>query len=199
MYMQCDDGLELFRQAIVECDQKAWEEIHRRYHILMIAWVRQCSLASTLTERYEDIADQAFARAWASLRTSNFLDFHSLAALLSYMHSCVNTVIIDLARAQATRERAVKRLSVSEVTSPEQAVIDLLEHNQLWTLLQDQVNTPQEQVILALNLVMGLPPRLILSRRPDLFGTIDSVYSTRRNFIGRLQRNPQLRNIASLV
>ena len=28
---------------------------------------------------------------------------------------------------------------------------------------------------------------------------IDNVYSTRRNFIGRLQRNPELRHIVNMV
>lgn len=199
MCVQCEEGFELFRQAMVEHDQKSWEEIHRRYRMLMIAWVRQSSFASTLTEHYEDIADQAFARAWAALSEANFADFHNLAVLLSYLRSCVNALIIDLVRAQATRDRTLKRLALGEVASPEQTVIASLEHKQLWSIIQEQVSTPQEQVILALNFVMGLPPRLILSRRPDLFGTIDNVYSTRRNFIGRLQRNPELRHIVNMV
>lgn len=197
MCVQCEEGLELFRQAIVERDQHSWEEIHHRYRVLMIAWVRQSSAASTLTEHYEDIADQAFARAWSAMSPTRFADFPSLAALLAYLRTCVTAVIIDLIRAQGTRERTMKRLSINEVRSPEQMVLQAIEDQQLWALVQSMVSSPQEQVILSLNIVLGLPPRLILSRRPDLFSSIDQVYSARRNFIGRLQRNPELRQMVS--
>lgn len=189
MCVQCEESFDLFRRAVVEREQLAWEEIHRRYHSLMVAWARQSSVASTLTEHYEDIADQAFARAWSAMTPARFADFPNLAALLAYLRSCVSTVIIDMVRAQATRERTYKRLFVGETISPEQIVLQSMENRQLWSLVQSHVSSPQDEVILALNIVLGLPPRLILSRRPDLFRSIDNVYSARRNFIGRLQRN----------
>ena len=195
MCVQCDEGIELFRQAIVERDQHSWAEIHRRYRVLMIAWVRQCSAASTLSEHYEDIADQAFARAWSAMNPARFGDFPSLAAILAYLRTCVSTVIIERARAQSTRERTMKRLILGEAPSTEQMVLQSMDNIQLWALVQSLVSSPHDQVILSLNIVLGLPPRLILSRRPDLFNNIDQIYSARRNFIGRLQRNTQLRNI----
>ena len=195
MCVQCDEGIQLFRQAIVEHDQRSWEEIHRRYRILMIAWVRQCSAASTLSEHYEDIADQAFARAWSAMCPTRFEDFPTLAAILAYLRTCVSAVIIDMVRAQGTRERTLKRLAIGEASSPEQMVLESMDNIQLWSIVQSLVNTPQDQVILSLNIVLGLPPRLILSRRPDLFMSIDQVYAARRNFISRLQRNPQLREM----
>jgi hypothetical protein len=41
--------------------------------------------------------------------------------------------------------------------------------------------------------VLDLPPRLILTRHPDLFATIGAVYAAKRNLLERLRRSPVLR------
>jgi DNA-directed RNA polymerase specialized sigma24 family protein len=195
MYIHSDDGFEIFRRAIVERDQFAWATIHARYRLLMIAWARQSSVSLSVSEQFEDIADQAFARAWSALTPMRFAEFPGLAALLGYLRSCVSTVLIDIARAQSTRERTIQKLNLGTPATPEQIVLDTIDQKELWKLVTRMIETPQEALILHQSIVLGVPPRLLLARYPHLFQTIDDVYATKRNFTGRLQRNRELQRL----
>ncbi len=191
-----DEGFVLFRQAVLERDMHAWECIHRRYRVLLIAWARQCTLSALLTEQHEDIADQAFARAWAALTPERFNEFPGLAAILGYLRNCVGTVVIDMARAQATRDRTAQKLSITSPLTPEQIVLDGIEHATFWNLITGLIETPQEEIILRYNLICGQPPRLILARFSELFASIADVYSTKRNLLCRLKRNLEIQRLA---
>src|SRR5690349_19374908 len=61
------DGYDLFRRAIVEQEADAWAECVTRYRPLLTAWATSSSASAGLEERCDDIADQAFARAWSAL------------------------------------------------------------------------------------------------------------------------------------
>lgn len=195
MYIHSDEGFELFQRAIVERDQVAWAAIHARYRLLLIAWARQSSVSFAVSEQCEDIADQAFARAWAALTPGRFAEFPRLAALLSYLRSCVTTVLIDLARAQSSRERTVQKLPVGTAATPEQIVLDLIDQKELWKLVTQMIETPQEALILQQNIVLGIPPRVLLARYPDCFHSINDVYAAKRNLTGRLQRSRELQRL----
>ncbi|MDQ2996368.1 MAG: sigma-70 family RNA polymerase sigma factor, partial [Chloroflexota bacterium] len=69
------DGYELFRRAIVERDDQAWIESAARYRPLLAAWASRCSASAALAESYDDLADQAFARAWSALSPERFASF----------------------------------------------------------------------------------------------------------------------------
>ena len=61
---------------------------------------RRSSASAVLTESYDDLADQAFTRAWSALSPERFASFPTLAALLAYMRACVTTTVIDHARSE---------------------------------------------------------------------------------------------------
>jgi DNA-directed RNA polymerase specialized sigma24 family protein len=192
-----DECYELFRRAIVERDQSAWAQIHAHYRVLLIAWARQSSVSLLIPEQLEDIADQALARAWSALTPARFVEFPELPALLAYLRTCVATVLIDMARAEATRTRTLQKLSPGAPSSPEEIVIDAIEQAALWRIVSTLIVSPQEDLIVRQNIVRGVPPRALLARRPDLFRSIDEVYATKRNLIGRLQRNQDLQRFVS--
>src|SRR5215207_1947133 len=66
---------DLFRRAIEQRDDDAWADIGRHYRGLLAAWAAQSSARSLIAEQPEDIADQAFARAWAALSSAHFSAF----------------------------------------------------------------------------------------------------------------------------
>ena len=118
------DGYELFRRAIVERDEQAWIESAARYRPLLAAWASRCSASAALTESYDDLADQAFARAWSALSPERFASFPTLAALLAYMRACVSTTVIDHARSELSRVRLEQAIQADEVATPEQLIMD---------------------------------------------------------------------------
>src|SRR6188768_4313383 len=98
---------DLFRRAIEQRDADAWADIGRHYRGLLAAWAAQSSARSLIAEPPEDIADQAFARAWAALSLAQFSAFPHIASLLAYLRTCVRATVIDHAREQAGQLRAV--------------------------------------------------------------------------------------------
>ena len=100
---------DLFRRAIEQRDADAWADIGRNYRGLLAAWAAQSSARGLINEQPEDIADQAFARAWAALSSAHFSAFPHIASLLAYLRTCVRATIVDHARDQAGQLRAVRR------------------------------------------------------------------------------------------
>jgi hypothetical protein len=189
------DGYELFRRAIVERDEQAWIESAARYRPLLAAWASRCSASAALTESYDDLADQAFARAWAALSPERFASFPTLAALLAYMRACVSTTVIDHARSEVSRERIEKCIQGDEVATPEQLIMDQFQRQEIWRLVEGAITSEQERVVLRETFMYDLPPRTILRRHPELFADAHTVYTTKRNLFERLQRCAELRQV----
>jgi DNA-directed RNA polymerase specialized sigma24 family protein len=185
-------GYSLFRQAIVERDAEAWATICICYQALLMHWANQSCASMAINESSRDLADHAFARAWAALTPACFGKFASLAALLAYLRTCVTSVAIDAARAQAARSRMREKLDEQPVATPEEIVLHQAECSELWHLVSQVVATAQERTILYECFVLDLPPRSILIRNPGLFATIDAVYAAKRNLLDRLRRSPEL-------
>ncbi len=189
------DSYELFRRAIVERDEQAWIESATRYRPLLAAWASRCSASATLTESYDDLADQAFARAWAALSPERFASFPTLAALLAYMRACVTTTVIDHARSELSRERIEKSIQGDEVATPEQLIIDQFQRQEVWRLVEAAISSERERVVLRETFLYDLPPRAILRRHPDLFADAHAIYTTKRYLFDRLQRCSKLREV----
>jgi DNA-directed RNA polymerase specialized sigma24 family protein len=186
-------GYTLFRQAIVDRDADAWASICTYYQPLLMRWANQSLASMAIDESSRDLADHAFARAWAALTPECFSKFPNLAALLAYLRTCVASVAIDSARAQAARSRMRGKLDEQPVATPEEIVLHQADCRELWPLVSQVVATAQERTILHECFVLDLPPRLILTRHPDLFATIGAVYAAKRNLLDRLRRSPELR------
>jgi DNA-directed RNA polymerase specialized sigma24 family protein len=185
-------GYTLFRQAIVDRDAEAWVSICTYYQPLLMRWANQSLASMAIDESSRDLADHAFARAWAALTPACFGTFPNLAALLAYLRTCVTSVAIDAARAQTTRERMREKLDEQPVATPEEIVLHQADCRELWHLVSQVVATAQERTILYECFVLDLPPRSILTRNPGMFATIDAVYAAKRNLLDRLRRSPEL-------
>jgi DNA-directed RNA polymerase specialized sigma24 family protein len=186
---------ETFRRAIFVRDADAWAELAARFRPLMIAWANRARATMVIDELSEDLADQAFYRAWAALKPEQFADFPNAATLIAYLRSCVGATVIDCARAQSSRNRAVQKIEVEEVLTPEQIVTTQMEYSELWHLVYCLVETDQDRIILIESFVYDLPPRDILARHMDAFADITDVYRIKRNLFNRLQRNVELRRM----
>lgn len=187
------DGYELFRRAVVEQDSDAWGAISGNYRTMMIGWVRRCQVADMTGECYENLADEALARAWKALTPDRFNQFPSLAALLAYLRTCVQATVIDAARARNTYERAAARTDQVTSTLPDEAVLERMQSAELWKLADSMATTELERVVLRERFVFDLPPRTIQARHPDLFPEVRKIYETIRNLCDRMRRNQALR------
>lgn len=187
---------ELFRRAIEQRDAEAWADIAQHYRGLLAAWAAQSSARTTSAELPGDIADQALARAWAALSSARFSAFPHIATLLAYLRTCVRATVIDLAREQASQQRAAQSLEATlESTTPEQTVLQELDRTEIWRLLMQLASSSEEQIIVRESLLYALPPREIQARHPDMFADVADVYRLKRNLINRFQRNHDLQRL----
>lgn len=186
------EHFELFRRAVADHDDCAWTDIYVRYRGLLASWAHRAMARYPINEHYEDVVDQAFARAWLALRSEQFGRFQNLPSLLSYVRSCVTSTVIDLARSQITHTHAELNINHSASSTPEQAVLDELERQSIWQTVMAVANSEQERTVLLESFVLGLPPRQIYHNHQDMFDSVAAVYRTKRNVIERLQHNPMV-------
>jgi len=189
------ESYELFRRAIVRRDSDAWSEVYTRYRSLLISWAYRSCASEQIGETYDDIADQAWARAWAALTPERFADFPTLARLLGYLRTCVTTTIIDLIRSHAAIERMVQSAPSEIEDGPEHGVLAKLDRTALWCMALRLLKTRAERVILIESFAYCLPPRAIQARHPELFPDVTAVYSIKRNLLERLHGSRELKRL----
>ena len=187
---------ELFRRALVERDEVAWEHIYNHYSTLVESWVRRSGAFAGSGESSEYFVGLAFTRFWRAIGPERFPDFPTLASLLHYLQLCAGCVVIDSVRAQSWSEMLPEEaipLERASLLSPDEEAMDRVNRHEFWSYIDSQLNDEAERVVVFDFFVLGMKPGDIYDRRQDLFASIKDVYNVKRNVLGRLSRNSELR------
>src|SRR2546427_813429 len=83
-----------------------------------------------------------------------------------YLRACVSATVIDCARSMRARRRVILKLEATPVATPEQIILERMEHEEFWRTIEHLVETAQERTILVESFVLNLPPRVIQKRHP---------------------------------
>lgn len=189
---------ELFRRALVERDEAAWEQLYRHYSSLVEGWVRRSSAFTSSGESSEYFVVGAFMKFWRAVTPERFDSFPTLASLLHYLQLCATSVVIDSVRAQSWSEILPEdTVSLDQLPqqSPDEEAMSRVQREEFWQFIDTQLNDDLERFVVYCSFVLGLTPRAIYSRRNDLFNSVNDVYNVKRNVLGRLGRNVQLRQM----
>src|SRR5579864_2538515 len=188
-------GLELFRRAVQDADEGAWQAIIEVYRGLLVAQAGRPVVRGLVLEDDAFCVDRAFQRFWRASQNGRVHEFNDLAAILKYLKMCLASVLLDAAR--ATRRRGW--VSIDEVppetcvsADPAAQVVSRLAGGELWAAINTELVNPQERLVARLSFVSGLSPREILARHPEKFQDVFDVYRTKRNMIERLRRSALL-------
>jgi hypothetical protein len=192
---------ELFRRALVERCDAAWEYLFHQYRALVESWVRRSSAFSSTGESSEYFVGSVFARFWQAITPERFAAFPTLGSLLHYLHLCATCVVIDCARAQSWAEivpdnRARVRDQVLD--APDEEAINRVTREEFWRSIDALLMCDAERFVLYHSFIMGRKPGEIYKMRRDLFGSVAEVYNVKRNILGRLSRNRELRRLAGM-
>lgn len=199
-------GLELFRRAITNGDQAAWQTIYAQYQTLLAYWVRGHSRFHSTQEEVTFFVNAAFARFWrtASERKTK-LQFVSLASLLAYLKACVHSAIEDECRRRQRWPRDVlgwdnlPGMAVDDAPTPEARAISRITAESLQEAVMSRLRGEQEKAIAVLGWAYELSPREIQACRPDLFADVGRVYQVKRNLLNRLLRDPFIQQLLKAV
>jgi len=180
--------LEIFRRAILEHLDPAWEMLQQRFDETVRVWLRShpsCDLA-LLRDSEENYVALTFSRFWYAVRDQQ-LEFPTLYAALSYLHATLNGVVIDTLRIH----RGSRELPLPETDSPDEPFShdEPGDEEAVWRSLQELIPDAHEQRLVYLLYYCGLKPREVLLRCPQEFADIKEVYRLNHNILERLRRN----------
>jgi DNA-directed RNA polymerase specialized sigma24 family protein len=182
--------LEIFRRAMQEHDDKAWELLVNRFQEFLLAAFRRhprCEAASRL-DSPENYVAKAFARFWVAVHDQQ-VEFTSLGAALRFLRLCLNSAILDTLRAQTRRNEVP--LPDSDFTG-EPAVEDQDDGSELWKIIRDILPNERERRLAFLLFHCNLKPRIIVRLRPQEFPDVNEVHRMKRNIVDRLARSADL-------
>ncbi|RRR73356.1 MAG: sigma-70 family RNA polymerase sigma factor [Candidatus Viridilinea halotolerans] len=189
---------ELFRRALVERDEAAWEQLYLHYSSLVEGWVRRSGAFVSSGESSEYFVVGAFTKFWRAISPDRFASFPSLASLLQYLQLCATSVVIDSVRAQSWSEMLPEEM-ISPLhgpqTSPDEEAVSRVDRQEFWHFIDEQLHSEVERVVVYCSFILGLTPRAIYAKRCELFQSVNDVYNVKRNVLGRLSRNPHLRQL----
>jgi len=187
---------ELFRRALVERDEQAWEHIYTHYSPLVEGWVRRSGAFVSCGESSEYFVGAAFTKFWRAMSPERFATFPTLAALLQYLQLCTSSVVIDSVRSQSWSEMvsddALPLAQLPQV-SPDEQALERVQRIEFWRMINGMLNDEAERAVVVGSFVLGLKPGEIYGDRPDLFEDVGEVYNVKRNVLSRLSRSTELR------
>jgi hypothetical protein len=192
-------GLELFRRALVDSDEAAWQVVTDVYRRLLVSQASRRVVRGLVVEDDGFCVDRAFQRFWRASRGGQVHQFNDLPSILKYLKMCLASVLLDEARAR----RRLAWVSIDDVPpemcvgdDPARQVISRLSGRELWDTINRELTDDRERLVARLSFVGGLTPREILARHAAQFEDVFDVYKTNRNMLERLRRSRALRELA---
>lgn len=187
----CDDTycLEIFRRALVDHNQSAWDALYTNFSESVRLWLRrhQHREAALRHESEQSYIDDTFKRFW-QWASNQELHFSSLAGALSALHLCLNSAVMDTLRAYS-RPKEEPLPEVGSLNDLHLLIEDSYLEQELWDAIVSVLQNVREQRVVYLLYHCGLKPREIMQRCPDEFESEQEIYRLTRNALDRLKRN----------
>lgn len=188
---------ELFRRAILERNQRAYDCLYAQYQPLVAGWVERHPSFAGAGEEVPYFVNRAFEKLWHALTPEKFRRFNDLKALLSYLKLCTHSVIIDHARARQhslVDEEQGEALLAGQAASGdvEQETIENVQQQEFWRLVNGRLADEKEQAVVFGSFVLAMKPAELHVRYAHLFSDVKDVYRTKQNVLERLRRDQEL-------
>ena len=187
---------ELFRRAIRGHDQAAWDAVFAQYHVMVYSWIRQHPAAAVSREDSEYWVNRTFERFWSAVGPERFESFPGLPAILRYLKLCAHSVLLDEVRAQGRARLEPLGEAGDEPGAAldiEGAAVGQLAGQELWEVVNGELQDESERLVAYLCFVLDLKPREVYERHPDRYASVADVYRVKRNLLDKLRRSPKIR------
>lgn len=197
---------ELFRRAILHRDEYCWSILYAQYHRLVAQWIASFAKRSAplLETAADEVITDAFTAFWRAFTADKLAQAEGLSAVLSYLKSCASTAVLQAKRKEERRIKPVEwdQTLVDHKTvyssdqprqnQPEATMVEQVTQAELWEAVQRCCHNQQELILARLSFVADLKPSAILELHPELFTSVDEIYTMRRNLKNRLWRDKAL-------
>jgi hypothetical protein len=179
--------LEILRRAIVQQVDLAWSMVQQCFGQAVRIWLHShpSSDIALLHDTEENYTAQTFSRFWYAMRAQK-LEFATLSSALCYLHATLNGIIMDTTRVHF---RSVE-VPLPDPGFPNEPVAEESQDGRvLWESIQSLIPDKAERRLIYLLYFCGLKPREIVSRLPNEFADVKTIYRLNQNIIDRLRRN----------
>ncbi len=200
---------EIWRRAIVDRDESAWQAAVEQYSGFVRRWLSQ-RLQSQPALRFEEeaLVNGVFINFFRFVGPEKFVSFPTLPAVLQYLKLCCGTLVIDAQRDQQARQGDISlerplssgdnrddgpnlasRLAADSDLEAE--ALQRADRSKFWDSVWQKLADPTDRWLVYLRYVQDMPPREIIQRYPQIFTDITEVYRRNKNILWRL-RNTDL-------
>ena len=191
---------ELFRRAIMERNQRAWELVYNQYRSLVGSWVKRHSAFPSSGEEAQYFVNRAFEKMWVAVTPDRFGRFPDLKSLLRYLQTCVHSVVLDQVRVAEQAEVGAEA-DIASVegeagdTTPEDQALARVQGQELWDQITTRLRSDKERRVMYGSFVLALKPREIYAEGKDTFRDVREVYRVKENVLARLRRDAELKKL----
>lgn len=198
---------ELFRRALGERIEEAWEYIFLQYMPLVRGWVGKNPQFRLTGEEREFFVNRAFEQFWRAVHGEKFRekfgDIGDLKEVLAYLKMCSWTAVGEHATRRVRTEEVAdsdlsegERVTVSDTSqNPDRMVADAEEAAGIWQLVMDICKSEEERVVARCAFVYGMKPQAIYDEHRELFDSVQVVYRVKENLVARLRRDEGLKRM----
>ena len=188
---------ELFRRAIVERSQRAWELVYDQYRPLVAKWVERHSAFPGSGEEIQYFINRAFEKMWIALTPAKFTHFSNLSSLLRYLQMCVHSVVLDQVRAAQRCTYLVRAESWPAERGAggslaEDQALDRVHSQEMWREIGTRLHNEKERRVVYGSFVLALKPRELYAHFRETFRDVRDVYRVKENVLARLRRDAEL-------
>jgi RNA polymerase sigma factor (sigma-70 family) len=188
---------ELFRRALDEGSQPAWQALAAQYHNLILDWVHAARPPDPA--EVEDAAREALERFWRTLAGRGepaAARFAHTGALLKYLQQCAVSTVLDRRRREGRSARLAARLQAHEglaptLAGPEEAAVERAERAEQAARVRAWVAAVSDQAerrVIQLSFADGLSPAEIAARFPGEFADAQAVRQIKERVLRRARR-----------
>ncbi len=192
--------LQLFKQAVIQRDDQAWEAFYRQYAPLVKSWVLRHPAFQRTGEEADYFVNAAFARLWGALTPEKCDSFNDIRSVLSYLQTCTHSAILDKVRNRQAEWVDIDARVILNQLHTEESQFGKKVHQSLYcqevlAAVNERLKTPQERMVLYEAYVLGLKPGEIFERHPDMFREVHDIYRIKENVLTRLRRDKELQKL----
>ncbi len=191
-YQESDPSFcyEIIRRALLSRSDDHWQAFQESFHLDVRRWVLHHPAAAKLnaSDHADDFVQDVFTRLFQA-NARHQLDFPNLAAALSFLRLCVNSVMLDGVR---SRRRDTTSLDPElKIPSPDpfDPIIGNMRVEELWRMVEKCCTSSRELHLARLLWIEGYKPREIPQQFPDEFATIEEVRKMIGLLVQRLRRH----------
>jgi DNA-directed RNA polymerase specialized sigma24 family protein len=185
---------ELFRRAILDRDDCAWELLYAQYRPLVAGWVMRHPAFASSGEDSEYFVNRALEKLWVALPPERFSQFPDLPALLRYLQMCVHSAVLDHVRSAEHAAVCVADDAAADVALEDEALAHA-HRDEFWREIDGRLRDEKERCVVYGSFVLALKPRELYTRFPGTFRGIQEVYGIKENVLARLGRDEELRKL----